>query len=89
MHLYASKNLNLNIGKTIGYNNKIVISNADMKIGSSKDINNTVYRKKLAVNQAEPGRAESATFKVIKNTHKLIKDDLVAHHDRGCWDDCL
>ena len=31
--------LNLNIGKTKGYNNKILVSNTDMKIGSNKDIN--------------------------------------------------
>ena len=32
-------NLNLSIGKTKGYNNKILVSNTDMKIGSNKDIN--------------------------------------------------
>ena len=31
--------LNLNIGKTKGYNNKILVSNTDMKIGSDRDIN--------------------------------------------------
>ena len=31
--------MNLNIGKTKGYNNKILVSNTDMKIGSSRDIN--------------------------------------------------
>ena len=31
--------LNLNIGKMKGYNNKILVSNTDMKIGSNKDIN--------------------------------------------------
>ena len=31
--------LNLNIGKTKGYNNKILVSNIDMKIGSNRDIN--------------------------------------------------
>ena len=34
---------NLNIGKTKGYNNKILVSNAAMKIGSNRDIN----KKKL------------------------------------------
>ena len=38
-------NLNLNIGKTKGYNNKILASNTDMKIGSNRDINEV--RKKL------------------------------------------
>ena len=32
-------NLNLSIGKTKGYNNKILVSNTDMKIGSNRDIN--------------------------------------------------
>ena len=32
-------NLNLGIGKTKGYNNKILGSNTDMKIGSNRDIN--------------------------------------------------
>ena len=32
-------NLNLNIGKTKGYNNKILVSSTDMKIGSNRDIN--------------------------------------------------
>ena len=32
-------NLNLNIGRTKGYNKKILVNNTDMKIGSNKDIN--------------------------------------------------
>ena len=32
-------NLNLNIGRTKGYNNKILVSNIDIKIGSNRDIN--------------------------------------------------
>ena len=32
-------NLNLNIGKTKGYNNKILLSKTDVKIGSNRDIN--------------------------------------------------
>ena len=31
-------NLNLSIGRTKGYNNKILVSNTEMKIGSSRDI---------------------------------------------------
>ena len=34
-----SSNLNLSMRKTKGYNNKILVSNTDMKIGSNKDIN--------------------------------------------------
>ena len=37
--------LNLNIGKTKGCNNKILVSNTGMKIGSNRDIN----KKKLLV----------------------------------------
>ena len=32
-------NLNLNIGRTKGYNNRMLVSNTDMKIGSKRDIN--------------------------------------------------
>ena len=38
IYMLAS-NLNLSIGKTKGYNNKILVSNTDMKIGSNRDIN--------------------------------------------------
>ena len=34
-----SNNLNLNIGKKKGYNNKILVNNIDMEIGSNRDIN--------------------------------------------------
>ena len=40
--------LNLSTRKTKGYNNKILVSNTDMKIGSNKDINKD--HKKLPVN---------------------------------------
>ena len=32
-------NLNLSIGKTKGYNNKVLVSNTDLKIVSNRDIN--------------------------------------------------
>ena len=38
LHMFPS-NLSLSIGKTKGYNNKILVSNKDMKIGSNRDIN--------------------------------------------------
>ena len=40
-------NLNLNIGQTKGYNNKISVSNTGMKVGPNRDINKD--RKKLVV----------------------------------------
>ena len=43
-------NFNLNIGRAKGYNNKILLSNTDMKIGSNRDINKD--HKRLAVAKA-------------------------------------
>ena len=40
-------NLNSNIGKTMGYSNKTLVSNTGMKIGSIRDINKD--HKKLPV----------------------------------------
>ena len=37
--MHASKLFEINIWKTKGYNNKILVSNTDMKIGSNRDIN--------------------------------------------------
>ena len=42
-------NLNLNIGQTKGYNNKILVSNTIMEIGSNRDINKD--HKKIACGQ--------------------------------------
>ena len=44
-------NLNLSIGKTKGYNKKVLVSNTGMKIGSNRDINKD--RKKLTL--VKPG----------------------------------
>ena len=44
-------NLNLGIEKNKGYNNKILVSNTDMKIGSNRDINKD--HKKLPVVQPD------------------------------------
>ena len=44
IHMLPS-NLNLNIGKREVYNDKILVSNTDMKIGSNRDINRD--RRKL------------------------------------------
>ena len=38
-------NLNLNIGKKKGYNNKILVSNTGIKIASNKDINSRDHEK--------------------------------------------
>ena len=46
VHMLPS-DLDLNIGTTKGYNNKILVSNTDMRIGSNKEINKD--HKKLPV----------------------------------------
>ena len=46
------RNLNLSIGKTKGYNHKILVSNTGMKIVSNRDINKD--RKKLPVTPPLP-----------------------------------
>ena len=58
-------NLNLSIGKTKGYNNKILVSNTGMKTGSNRDINKD--RKKLTL--VKPGLLPSLRF---DKTHLTI-----------------
>ena len=72
--------LNLNIGKTKEYNNKILVSNTGMKIGSNRDINKD--HKNLT--PAGPGRAEGVAHdapKMMKSTNKPVKVHFVAQHD--------
>ena len=75
-----SSDLNLNIGKTKGYNNKILVSNTGMKIGSKRDINKD--HKKLT----PPGRGKVEGVahdapKMMKSMDKPVKDHLAAQHD--------
>ena len=72
--------LNLNIGKTKGYNNKILVSNTGMKIDSNKDINKD-HKKSIP---PESGKAEGVAHdapKMMKNMDKPVKDDFAAQHD--------
>ena len=66
--------LNLNIRKTKGYNNKILVSNTGMKIGSNKDINKD--HKKLT-----PGKARGVADDVPKMMKRPVKDHLATQHD--------
>ena len=71
-------NLNLSIGKTVGYNNKILISNTDMKIGFNKDINKD--HKKSSVTRLGSEREEGAAhgapkMHLIRSTDKPNKRD--------------
>ena len=61
-------NLNLNIGKMAGYNNKILVSDTGMKIGSNKNIK--TYHRKLPL--APP---EDDAPKMVQSTDKPIKDN--------------
>ena len=66
--------LNLNIGKTKGYNNRILVSNADMKIGSNRDINKD--HKKLPL--TPPG-----VLKIVIPTARHDQKMLTEKHNDG------
>ena len=61
--------LNLNIGKTKGYNNKILVSNTDMKIGSNRDINKD--HKKLPV---IPLNVPKIVIPVVRHDLKILNE---------------
>ena len=54
-------NLNINIRKTAGYNNKVLVSNTDIKIGPNRDVNKG--HKKVPMTPPEPGKAEGTKAK--------------------------
>ena len=74
-------NLNLNIGKTKGYNNKILVSNTDMKIRLNRDINRDHKKlplvkpdlpKKIVIpaNRHDPaGATRSHNLKMLTEKH--------------------
>ena len=75
-------NLNLNIGKTKGYNNKILASNTDIKIGSNRHINKD--HKKLPppdTSKAEGVVHAPPKMHLMKSTDKPVKDHLAVQHD--------
>ena len=67
-------NLNLNIGKKKGYNNKILVSNTDMKIGSNRDIKKD--RKKVPPD--EPKIVIPVVRHVLKMPTKKGNDEKLA-----------
>ena len=83
-------NLNLNIGKTKGYNNKILVSNTDIKIGSNRDI----HRKKLTVTPPDVPKiviptARHDSLEVLAKKHKdeklaitllIVGAGMIAYH---------
>ena len=96
-------NLNFNIGKTLGYDNKILISNANLKMGSGKEINKTeIYHQKSPEIPPESCRSHGAVY-LIKSSDEPIKRHITEkcfaeNHfnetsqltfDRGGWVVCL
>ena len=67
--------LNLNIGKTKGYNNKILVSNTDMETGSNRDINKD--RKKLPVTL--PDVPKKALIPTVRHDVKMLTEK---HNDK-------
>ena len=72
-----SGNSNLDIGKTAGYNNKVLISNLNMKIGSSRKYYQTrIYHQKSSQSQSAVTQLEAyaATgVRLVKSSDKSIK----------------
>ena len=81
-------NLNLNIGKKKGYNNKILVSNTDMKIGSNRDINKGHKKLPLDVPKTviSPVRHDLKMITEKHNDEKLaialliVVGGLIAYH---------
>ena len=64
--------LNLSMGKTKGYNNKILVSNTDMKIGSTKHINKD--HKKLPVTPPDDDMPKIVIPVVRHNNPKMLTE---------------
>ena len=86
--------LNLSMGKTKGYNNKILVSNTDMRIASNRDINKN--HKKLPVTPPDDDIPETVIPVVLHDNpkmptekhndeklvirHLIVGAGLIAHH---------
>ena len=72
-------NLNLNIGKASGYNNKTLISNIDMKIGSNRNINKAEIFHQKSQSPATQSKAHAAPeMHLMKSSDKPIKETIVS-----------
>ena len=78
-------NLNLNIGKKKGCNNKFLVSNTDMKIGSNRDINKG-HRKllpdesKTVILTVQHDLTEKHNDKKLAMTFLIVGGGLIAYH---------
>ena len=71
------RNLNVNIGKKKGFNNKILISKAGMKIGPNKEVN-----KLTPPETSKEGNV--VHYVPMKRTNKPVKEDhTVTQHDNS------
>ena len=68
--------LKLSIGKTVGYNSKILVGNTDIEIGSNNDINRG--HKKLRMTPPEPSMTEDTALTMDKS----IKERPAAQHEQ-------
>ena len=64
--------LNLSMGKTKGYNNKVLVSNTDMKIGSNWDINKD--HKKLPVTPPDDDMTKIVVPVVQRDNPKVLTE---------------
>ena len=83
-------NLNLSIGKTKGYNNNILVSNTDMKIGSNRDISKgdkILTPKKIVIPVAQHDLPDN--LKILNEKHNdeklaiallIVGTGLIAYH---------
>ena len=81
-------NLNLNLGKKKRYNNKILVSNTDMKIGSNRDINKDhielpADELKTVISTVQHDQkmlAEKHNDEKLAITFLILGDGLIAYH---------
>ena len=71
-------NLNLNIGKKNGYNNKILMSNTDMEIGSNRDIDRDHKKLPMAPPDDTPKTVIPAARRDLKMLTKKHNDEKLA-----------
>ena len=64
--------LNLSMGKTKGYNNKVLVSNTDMKIGSNWDINKD--HKRLPVTPPDDDMPKIVVPVVQRDNPKVLTE---------------
>ena len=78
-------NLNLNIGKKKGYNNKILVSNTVMKIASNRDINKDHKKFPGTSPDDKPKVVIPATQHDLKMLTKNHNDEKLAITLFSCW----